>query len=179
MQDFDDDNARMGFDEVNSNADTIEFDYQTIRNSRRAAEEVIDDDGDDDVTYVRNYQRPDDERAPSNDAGNIRAVEAEDRAARAEEMLAERVHRTSCPVCTDDLLTSATIRYPCGHLSCLNCARRIEQINMFAHVPENRCPTCRENFGSWRNCLNVFFHNQIEFIICLMIITTANFQFFQ
>lgn len=114
MQDFDDDNARMGFDEVNSNADTIEFDYQTIRNSRRAAEEVIDDDGDDDVIYVRNYQRPDDERAPSNDAGNIRAVEAEDRAARAEEMLAERVHRTSCPVCTDGLLTSATIRYPCA-----------------------------------------------------------------
>lgn len=153
--DDDDENAQMTSDygSLDDDAETIDIDFE---NFRRAVADSFDDD-DDDVMFVGSYQRPEDERASRMDVVEARVVEAETRAERAEEMLADRLHRTSCPVCTDDLLTTVTIRYPCGHLSCMNCAQTIELHNTYNHEPENRCPTCRENFGSWRNCLNVFF----------------------
>lgn len=94
---------------------TVEFNNEAKVNVRHAAVDRVDDD---DVIFVGQYRRADDERAPRIEVADVRVVEAEARANEAEtrsneaeRRLSDQVERTSCPVCTEDLLENQTIRW--------------------------------------------------------------------
>lgn len=165
IYDPDDDNARMDI-YINvpniADDDTVEFNYEVERRERerereRAVVEVNRDDnnGDDDVIFVTSYQRSDDDQQPIRDE---RLNEAELRANRLQQLLDERMRRTSCPVCYADMLDDPTLLFPCGHLCCLNCTIQIEnRVNLNTFQPDTRCPTCREESRGIEYCQNVFF----------------------
>lgn len=115
-------------------------------------------DVDDDVEFVRSYQRPEDLSAAASEmvemremflaaerraeeaaeALELRAALAEGRLAEVQKELKERMERTRCPICFDDLLGKLTILLQCGHLCCQDCAYEID---------DGKCCSCRQDFN--------------------------------
>lgn len=120
------------------------------------SDDSADDEGDD-VVFVNEYQRPYDVMPAEGTAEHwtMRLFEAEQRARAAEATLRNRVERTSCVVCTRDLLNTKTLRMPCGHLSCDRCLNKIA--NDAEDVDQIRCPQCREIYINTDNCTQIFF----------------------
>lgn len=158
--------------------ETTEFDYNEMMEGLANLDD--DEEDDDDVIFVDAYQRPDDispiiqrpadilvmdldvivvepAQEPMDheimEAAEARAAAAEERMRQLERIIQELTRSTSCPVCLNDLLTSETLLMRCGHLGCGTCLRALEEV-----VEDARCPTCRANFVSARNCNRVYFN---------------------
>lgn len=111
-----------------------------------------------------NNQRSEDVRSPIANTTNAmhladleqRVRAAEQRAVEAESIIRQLNGRTSCPVCTDDLLQCTTLRLPCGHICCEDCLISIAQRARHQNNTPIRCPECRRHY-TLNNCLPIIF----------------------
>lgn len=155
-------------DMYQQNGQDIWWDYQhpaASSNDEGNGEDDDDDDvEDDDVVFVQEYQRPNDitpaEGTP--EYWSLRLLEAEKRAEaaeqrfdRVEEMLRDRIERTSCAVCTRDLLNAKTLRLPCGHINCEVCLKKISRDAN--NGEEVKCPQCRRIYVDVNYCEEIIF----------------------
>lgn len=101
----------------------------------------FDDDEDDDVVFVDAYQRPED-LSPAAEALESRVALAERKLAEVQRELDERIQRTRCPICFDDLLGKTSTVLQCGHLCCQECVYAIQ---------DGKCPSCRSDFNYYYN----------------------------
>lgn len=160
---------------MHQNGQDMLWDYQ-LQQSTSSSDESdngvgYDDNDDDDdyeeadVVFVRQYQRPNDiiPAEGTDEYWSMRLLDAERRANAAEQraddieaMLCNRIERTSCAVCTKDLLKVNTLRMPCGHINCAGCLARIAK-DAANDVNSIKCPQCREVYYSTDNCMKIIF----------------------
>lgn len=129
----------------------MDYDYSSMPNdyTEDGAVDVDDDDDDmtcfddedDDVVFVDAYQRPED-LSPAAEALESRVALAERKLAEVQRELDERIQRTRCPICFDDLLGKTSTVLQCGHLCCQECVYAIQ---------DGRCPSCRSDFNYYYN----------------------------